>query len=369
MTETKKENKKLKSGHIELIFISIGIFLIISIWVLFPRYLFWKDSQQPQQTTQIVIPYQLDAMLKTEPTVPKSEDEETEKTQFQAIGDQFGAFGDSYGPLNTLFSGLAFAFLVASLYLQRKELQAQRVEIADQKEEIIKGNEIAEGQRIITQQQADLIKEQIIESQKQNFYSQLFKFLDEKNRKASALTFRYGNTDKQPYSGDEFFKAFSLDLTHALELPELGYPPPYCDLSTTALLVTLIREKYENVSHLRRANFEENLYFEYFIFIFDFIDKNPHHIDVNVVVDTFLSYLTQHETLCMALYAVIKSEKLVSYIEKFSLLKKLDLVSLDKYVVNGLINLFTERAFSAAEPEDISFILKKKSPYRKGHSL
>ena len=362
MTETKKENKKLKSGHIELIFISTGIFLIISIWVLFPRYLFWKDSQQPQQTTQIVIPYQLDAMLKTEPTVPKSQDEETEKTRFQAIGDQFGAFGDSYGPLNTLFSGLAFAFLVASLYLQRKELQAQRVEIADQKEEIKRGNDIAEGQRTITEQQANLIQEQIIESQKQNFYSQLFKFLDEKNRKASALTFRYSGEEKRPYSGDEFFKAYSFDLTEALRMPDIGFPPPYADLSTKALLESLILENYKHVSHHRRANFEENLYFEYFIFIFDFIDKNPHHIDINIVVDTFLSYLTKHETLCMALYAVIKNEKLVSYIEKFSLLKKLDVESLDRHVVNGLKNLFTERAFSAAEPEDISFILKKNSP-------
>lgn len=333
MSETKKLTPKLASGHIELIYIGIGIFLVISIWVLFPRYLFWKDSPPPEQTTQIIIPYKPGVIPKTEPDVSENVDEE--KTQFQVIGDQFGAFGDSYGSLNTLFSGLAFAFLVGSLYLQRKELQAQRVEIADQKEEIIKGNEIAEGQRIITQQQADLIKEQIIESQKQNFYSQLFKFLDEKNRKASSLSFRYNYEDLHSHSGEEFFKAFSLDLTRALKLPVHGFRPPYADLSAKALLVTIIQDKYKNVSDSTRANFEENLYFEYFIFIFDFIDKNPHHIDLNVVVDTFLSYLTQHETLCMAFYAVIKSEKLVSYIEKFSLLKKLNLESLDKYVVRG----------------------------------
>lgn len=371
MTETKKENKKLKSGHIELIFIGTGIFLIISIWVLFPRYLFWKDSQQPQQTIQIVIPYQLDAMLKTEPTVPKSEDEETEKTQFQAIGDQFGAFGDSYGSLNTLFSGLAFAFLVASLYLQRKELQAQRVEIADQKEEIKRGNDIAEGQRTITEQQANLIREQISESQKQNFYSLLFKFLDEKNRKVATLSLRSHTPDKLPQFGEIFFKTFSTDLMDALHLSIIPPPPPDNGppLLKVELLLQQINEKYEYIAHMRRASFEENLYFEYFVFILDFIEKNSHSIDREVVINTFLSYLTHHETMCMAIYSLIRNEKLREFIERFGLLKNLNLELLNEEEIENLELLFNEEAFATNNPNDLSFLFEDDLPqkYNKGH--
>ena len=123
MAEIKKETPKLTSGHIDLIFIGIGIFLVISIWVFFPSYLVWKDSVQPEQKTQIVIPYQLDTMLKTEQATPEPLNEDKEKTELQVIGDQFGAFGDSYGSLNTLFSGLAFTFLVASpLFLERNSV-------------------------------------------------------------------------------------------------------------------------------------------------------------------------------------------------------------------------------------------------------
>lgn len=321
MTDTKKENNKLKSGHIELIFISTGILLIISIWVLFPRYLFWKDSQQPQQTTQIVIPYQLDVMLKTNPTEPKPENEGTEKTQFQIIGDQFGAFGDSYGSLNTLFSGLAFAFLVASLYLQRKELQAQRVEIADQKEEIKRGNEIADGQKTITDQQRLLIQQQLHDSKVQNFYSLLFKFLEEKHRKVEEMDSLIttgtltGNTqfDKFIFHIDEYFSGFldNIDLNSSeIKKEELK------DIITHAVIIA--NENTKNV-------ILDEEYVEYLCFILRFIES---HNDLGITDDAikiFISYQSFNEAYCMFLFAIFLNDlELQDFISKYALLRKLN---------------------------------------------
>lgn len=361
MTETKKENKKLKSEHIELIFISIGIFLIISIWVLFPRYLFWKDSQQPQQTTQIVIPYQLDAMLKTEPTVPKSEDEETEKTQFQAIGDQFGAFGDSYGPLNTLFSGLAFAFLVASLYLQRKELQAQRIEIEGQKEEIRRGNDIAEGQRTITEQQANLIQDQITESQKQNFYSLLFQFLNDKDIKYQNLKIKSRNREIPDRMGDIFFERFSIGFLDALIEPFVP-PIPNDDGSIPSKVECLkvrLQDSYKSTCSTNRVNFEENFYFEYFVFLLNFIHQNAHVHDSELVINTFLSHLTFDETICMACYAVLQNQDLRNHIERYGLLNNLNSRLLNEEQIKSLELLYSQKAFTIPKKPNLDFLFNE----------
>lgn len=356
MADTQKKVKKLKSGHIELILISIGIFLVISIWLLFPRYLFWKDSEQPEQKNQIMIPYQLDVMLKTEPSLSKSIDED--KTEFQAIGDQFGTFGDSYGSLNTLFSGLAFAFLVASLYLQRKELQAQRIEIEEQKEEIRKGNEIAEGQRKIAENQEQLIRDQIAEGQKQNFYSLFFKFLDEKNKKMQNLVIKSRNPAIPDRFGDDFFKVFVGSFLKNLSLQKIPQIPNEDGLIPTKseTLLNEIEDSYNKLCEYHRVNFEEKFYFEYFIFLLNFINQNEFIHDSDLVMDTFISHLTFNETICMACYAVLRNQELKNYIQRYGLLRSLDAHLLDIDQIESLKFLYSDEAFISPKKATLDFL-------------
>ncbi|MBF9260993.1 hypothetical protein I0P11_07550 [Acinetobacter baumannii] len=366
-------NKKQspQSQNSDLNGIYVGIAFVVLLWIFYPFLLNLADNSKPEQP-QIIIPYQIDAMLKTEPEQSETIDEE--KTKFQQIGDTYGTYGDSYGSLNTLFSGLAFTFLVASLFLQRKELHAQRLEIEDQKDEIRKSNIIAEGQRLITEQQANLIQDQINEAKKQNFYSLFFQFLNEKNRKVEALSIRSHTPDKSLEFGEIFFKIFSDDLKAALHLSIIPPPPPDNGppLLKVELLIQQIYEKYEYIIHMRRASFEENLYFEYFVFILDFIEKNSNHIDRDVVINTFLSYLTHHETMCMAFYALIRNEKLKKFIECYGLLRKLNLELLNDEEVENLQLLFNDESFTTKKPNDLSFLFEEDflpKEKQKGHDL
>jgi len=358
MAETKKETPKLTSGHIDLIFIGIGIFLVISIWVFFPSYLVWKDSVQPEQKTQIVIPYKLDTMLKTKQATPEPLNEDKEKTELQVIGDQFGAFGDSYGSLNTLFSGLAFTFLVASLYLQRKELQAQRLEISDQRVEIKRGNDIAEGQRKIAENQEQLIRDQISEGQKQNFYSLFFRFLDEKNKKMQNLVIKSRNPAIPDRVGDYFFKVFAGEFLKDLLPTNIPHHPQEDGSLTSNLgyLVNKIEGTYERLSTYNHVNFEETFYFEYFIFLLNFINQNEFIHDSDLVMDTFISHLTFNETICMACYAALRNTELKNYIERYGLLRNLNLSLLTQAQLDGLKTLYLESAFTAPKKSTLDFL-------------
>lgn len=316
-----KPIKKINTSTKEIIYIYAGIILIVVGWFFFPTYLFWRDSLAPEQTTQIVIPYQFDAMLKTETEVTDFVKTEEEQTELQVIGGQFGAFGDSYGSLNTLFSGLAFACLVASLYLQRKELQAQRLEIEDQKEEIKRGNEIADGQKTITDQQRLLIQQQLHDSKVQNFYSLLFKFLEEKHRKVEEMDSRIttgtltGNTqfDKFIYYVDEYFAGF-LD---EIDLDDLEIKNEELKNIITNAVITA-NEYTKNV-------ILDEEYVEYLCFILRFIESHNGLGITDDAIKIFISYQSFNEAYAMFLFAIFLNDlELQNFISKYALLRKLN---------------------------------------------
>lgn len=361
MVDNNQKKKKVNSSKTELILIGIVVISVFSAWLFFPKYLYWKDSAQLQQTKQIVIPYQFDSMLKIEPEITEPLQLEEEKTELQVIGDQFGAFGDSYGSLNTLFSGLAFAMLVASLYLQRKELQAQRVEIADQKEEIKRGNDIAEGQRTITSQQASLIQDQITESQKQNFYSLLFQFLNDKDIKYQNLKIKSRNREIPDRMGDIFFERFSIGFLDALIEPFVP-PIPNDDGSIPSKVECLkirLQNSYKSTCSTNRVNFEENFYFEYFVFLLNFIHQNAHVHDSELVINTFLSHLTFDETICMACYAVLQNQDLRNHIERYGLLNNLNSRLLNEEQIKSLELLYSRKAFTTPKKPNLDFLFNE----------
>lgn len=273
----------------------------------------------------------------------------------------FGTFGDTYGALNTLFSGLAFSTLIITLILQRKELQLQRKAVQDQHLEIQRSNQIADQQRIIADQQATLINEQIREAQRQNFYTLLFKFFDEKNNRKQRLIVRYKVAILSDVHNDGVFKVFSTQFLKYLTSSTIS-------LSSEEYSSNIQTKREERIytllqGYISKCNetsmtFEDSSYFEYILFILDYINQNIHLIERNNIINTFLSFFTFHETICMACIAVTRISKLEMYINKFGLLRNLDKNLLDPSQLHNLELLFENSAFHKIPTANLDFLNK-----------
>ncbi|PWB14217.1 hypothetical protein DCO44_09905 [Acinetobacter sp. AM] len=358
--QTNTENSQPKtssSSKGELVLIVVGVIFVVLLWLGYPFLLNLLDSTKQNQP-QIVIPYQIDAMLKTEPEQSETIDEE--KTKFQKIGDTYGTYGDSYGSLNTLFSGLAFTFLVASLFLQRKELHAQRLEIEDQKDEIRKSNEIADEQRQIAANQEILISNQLSEGQKQNFYILLFKLLDEKNLRFSRLIIKSKRPNEyHDLIGDAFIKVFSISLSNGIK--DLDITINY-EEAQKKTIQQVLSHRYAIETATHNTCFEDYSYFEYIVSILDFIQKNSTYNSDGSITNIFLSSLTIHETICMAYYAVIKDNtSLKQYIEIYGLLRNIDSFNMSGFSKNYLKILYDEQAFIAPRKATLDFLFESNT--------
>lgn len=252
----------------------------------------------------------------------------------------FGTFGDTFGALNTLFSGLAFATLIITLILQRKELQLQRQEVAE-------SNSIAKSQTEISEQQAQLINQQIKESQKQNFYNLFLKFIEEKNQKKSNFVIRNWGHRGVTLTGNEVFKHFASDFIMNFDKKIVPTPPNEDGivLSDSEELIIRLHDCYERSGLHFGMKFEEFYYFEYVEFILSFIKENAGLIEINKVLRMLLSYFTFHETICMACLCVTKMPLLKQYINELGLLRDINpgLLTNDQY--ENLKSLFNESAF------------------------
>lgn len=316
--DTSKNNKKPNSSVNGYLATSLLIFAIFLVWLIFPS-LLNRINSPPVNQTEIVIPYQIDAMLNIENVASKSLEEE--KTYFQNIGDQLGAYGDSYGSLNTLFSGLAFALLIISLHLQLKELEAQRGEISDQKDEIRRGNVIADGQKTITDQQRLLIEQQLHDSKVQNFYALLFKFLEEKRRKVDEMNGRPTNgTFHKGITHFEIFIHFVEDYFGDF-IRNINVNDPELDFQA---LKTIIYDAIRVANNQTDNVILDEEYMEYLCFIIRFIES---HKDLGITDDAikiFVSYQSFNEAYAMFLFAIYLDDlELQNFISKYALLRKL----------------------------------------------
>lgn len=345
------EPSQKSNARKELIGIIAVISIIFFIWVFYPNFLKIMDKYPTAEPKQIVIPYKLDAQPTTDLT-------EEKQSKLQTIGEQYAAYGDSYGSLNTLFSGLAFAILIISMFMQREELKAQRNELQAQRTEIQESNKIAEGQRIITEQQASLIQEQINEAKKQNFYSLFFQFLNEKNIKFHNLKIKSRNPSFPDLTGDLYVQRFSNDLLNALDEPHIPpIPSDNGDMPTELEQLKMRLEyTYNTTCERNRTSFEEHFYFEYFVFILNFIRQNSSVHNSEVVIDTFLSRLNFNETICMACYAILRNDELKDYIEKYGLLKNIRPQLLENEKFKALMLLYSKKAFTPPKNATVDFL-------------
>lgn len=308
MSQSNSTSGANKNSWLEIVGIFGAILIIFLIWVNYPRLM--QNMDKPtleEEKPRIVIPFK----------APQPPDTSEQKTQFEKIGEKYGTYGDSYGSLNTLFSGLAFAILIISLFMQRQELQAQRQELEAQRKEISESNKIAEGQRVITKQQAQLIEQQIKDTNVQNFYNTLFKFLEEKQRKISLLELNRNNDIKGEYIFDRFIRSFKHGMVG--RYPSIAY---FENVSTEELNLTF-NASFSLAKESTKNTLLENEIFEYIIFILQYIELNEQLDITEEAIKIFISYQSFHEMFCMFLQSE-NDTKLKEYVIKFSLLRKVN---------------------------------------------
>lgn len=236
MTNPKNKSNSNNNSLVEIFSIFATIIIVFIIWANYPSFMQNMDKSVNEEKTQIIIPFK----------DPQPARVVKQETQFEKIGEKYGTFGDSYGSLNTLFSGLAFATLIISLFMQRKELQAQREELEAQRNEIKESNKIAESQRLITEQQAKLIEQQIKDTNVQNFYNTLFKYLEEKQRKISLFKLDY-NT---PIIGEKVFQTFASSFERNLN--QSFYKLENFDQISNEEMLTKSLSSFETVKNTQR---------------------------------------------------------------------------------------------------------------------
>lgn len=307
------ENPKQKTDKslVELFGIIAALSIIFLIWFNYPSFINWMDTP----SYKVQIPLLPSAMVPT-PLNPND---------FNNIGERFGTYGDAYGSLNTLFSGFAFAILIISLFMQRQELKEQRKELAAQREEISKSNDIAEQQKLITDQQAKLIQQQVMDAQRQNLNEIFFRYLDEKNDKEKNLKIGGSN----PTIGGECFVKYRENLESYLITQHFQFDTIQDEISRHSVLKNLLISEFLQREVITKYTFNRSAYFNFYIFIINFLEKNADIIDVNYYVEILLSYATQDELVCLVWYGLLHIE-LNTIIKKYSIHRKISYISYPK---------------------------------------
>lgn len=161
-------------------------------------------------------------------------------------------------------------------------------------------------------------------------------------------------------SGDDFFMVFVNSFLNDLSLQETP-PIPHEDgaiPTKSETLLNKIEDSYNRLCKYHRINFEEKFYFEYFIFLLNFINQNEFVHDSDLVMDTFISNLTFNETICMACYAVLRNQELKNYIQRYGLLRNLDNHLLDINQIESLKFLYSNEAFISPTKVTLDFLFE-----------
>lgn len=314
-------NKKTIKNNLELVLMvltGLGIFLV---WFFYPYFLQKADVPLPKEPPKVSIPFKPN--LET--------DDSKAETRFQKVGEIYGTYGDSYGSLNTLFSGLAFAVLIISLFMQRQELRAQREELEAQRNEIKESNtianeqrKIAEKQSLITEQQAQLNEQQILDAKVQNFYTLLFKFLDEKKNKIKSLEISRNSEIKGNYVFDRFYQESLLHIQG-----KFAYNVENLKNSNEKVYIPVIVSASSEAHAHTRETIIDNEYFEYICFILRYIEEHDHLKTSNDAVKIFISHQTINEMYTMFITAInnannFDNNELINFIQKYALLRKIN---------------------------------------------
>lgn len=300
-------------GFITTAFVWIIIYII---WAQYPQRLMQGDlldSNQWNQSSWIQnewngVPYKI-----PDPSELKG------NSQYNSMGEKYGTYGDMYGSLNTLFSGFAFATLIISLILQMLELHAQRKEIQESNSIADEQRKIASKQGEITEQQKVLNEQQIHDAKVQNFYTLLFKFLDEKRRKINEIEDQLTGSNSRKYNPfDLFIYAIEDDLVilneHILD--------NHLNVENSDLIDVLHRS-ITDYEEKRDNKIVKSEFFDFTRFILNFIEDHEYLGVSEQAIEIFISYQSFNEMYSMFLYSIY-DETLQNYIIKYSLLRKLN---------------------------------------------
>ncbi|WP_234951252.1 hypothetical protein [Acinetobacter johnsonii] len=173
---------------------------IILSWISYPKLLnqvvVQKDSVVEKSSYEDVINIKQNQFVSLDLS-----EKNDENFTYKKLGEGYGTLGDTYGALNTLFTGLAFGGLIISIFLQMLELRATRKELSEQKD-ALKGQQeefiaqtkilnrqiaLGEKQKNISKKQSLIVKNQLKESQRQNFINQFNMLMEEKRFKNKGL--------------------------------------------------------------------------------------------------------------------------------------------------------------------------------------
>lgn len=292
-----------------IIFILLGVF---ALWNNYPNYVQFLDKKYQEEQLTLV---NQEIPKKNETVVNNIEqNNESDKLKnFKAIGEKYGTYGDTYGSLNTLFSGLASALLLITMFMQRRELQ-------DQREEIKRSNDIADQQRIIGENQEKLIQQQIKDTRLQNFNSTFFKYLDEKKNKLNNLTLTYGNT----INGETcftFYKGLLLESTKKCQTAISYYTAnKQLNIDVTEVIVGILIDDLNDAEKQTQNLIDSSNYFEYYHFIFEFLETTSAPEDFEKNLKVFISFCSTNELICFLWHAISNVDYFLA-VKKYNLLE------------------------------------------------
>ncbi|WP_372404962.1 putative phage abortive infection protein [Acinetobacter piscicola] len=304
-----------KNKDLTEFFAILGTLIIIfCIWLSYPRILTAMD--EPTPLPKVDIPYKLPAI--------SEQTEDTNKSQFENVGEKYGTYGDSYGSLNTLFSGLAFAVLIISMFMQRQELREQRKELAQQREELAaqrkeaeQSNKIAEGQRKITEQQARLIEQQIDEAKVQNFYFVLFKHLENLDIQLNRIQFIPMSSE-----GENALKQISSIFLKCIRDNNIK---DGALVFNKELCIQQLYDLRKRNSRFNGSDFLKSLYFENILLILRFIKEHENSIEVRQPTQILISNISNDAIICLMWLAITsESNELTKFIERYGLLRSIE---------------------------------------------
>lgn len=318
MSSNKSKVRPFFKSTLFIGFLSTAIVWVIiyTIWAKYPQRLMQDDlldSNQWNQSSWIQnewngVPYKI-----PDPSELKG------NSQYNSMGEKYGTYGDMYGSLNTLFSGFAFATLIISLILQMLELHAQRKEIQESNSIADEQRKIASKQGVITEQQKDLNKQQIHDAKVQNFYTLLFKFLDEKRRKIDEIEEREMGANLKKFSP---FDLFISRIEDDLRILDEHISEDHLNVENSDL-IDVLRKCILDYENRYSNSIVKSEFFDFTCFILDFISDNEHLGITKNAIEIFVSYQSFDEMYSMFLYSIF-DETLQEYIIKYSLLRKLN---------------------------------------------
>ena len=245
--------------------------------------------------------------------------------------ENLGLWGDQFGGFNALFSGLAFAGLILTLYFQSNELALQREELGLQRAEQKEATQQLEQQAKQLEIQAEQLKAQNRLALVQAFENGFFNILQSFDQYKAQTTIPTSSKDKPPLVGQDAYKEICKTLLRrsgglystgeiysATEFRERLYPALWKDSQTKLepyfRLIEAICHKIESFNSENREQY----------------------------VNLLKARLSSDDLVLISIHCAANntSARLIRYVQKFDLLEYADDKNLRTH--SGIFNVIKE---------------------------